>query len=83
MKVIECCKCHKLFKSTEDHFVFYSREKNMNYCRECSVELLRVMVAGLTVMDDYKGIVDDLLSEGEIRSEAQEKRDRRMVYARV
>ena len=48
MKVLECNRCHKLFKSSEIHMAVFTDE-TYNYCEECT--FIFVMLAGKTLND--------------------------------
>ena len=47
MKVIECSKCHRLFRSTCDHITIYTKNGNENYCTSCTDMFLGYLHFGM------------------------------------
>lgn len=53
MKVLECKRCHNLFKSTDNHVTIQVDRKCNSFCEECSTKLLMATLHGMDVIDDY------------------------------
>lgn len=53
MKVLECQRCHSLFKSSDNHVTIQLNRKPHCFCDECSTKILLAALHGMDVIDDY------------------------------
>lgn len=53
MKVLECKRCHSLFKSTDDHVTIQLDRKCNCFCGDCSTKFLMAALHGMDLIDDY------------------------------
>ena len=63
MKVLECKRCHKLFKSTATPrmYVKLSSSEEINFCPECTADCAELMNKGMDLEDQRrKEIIIDL-----------------------
>lgn len=43
MKTIECSRCHRLFKSTDERMYVHTKTVDFNYCTECTERAWQLM----------------------------------------
>lgn len=43
MKTIECSRCHRLFRSTDERMYVHTATNDFNYCSECTERALQLM----------------------------------------
>ena len=51
MKTIECSRCHKLFRSTEERIYIHTRTQDYNWCADCTRQALQMMKIDLRMED--------------------------------
>lgn len=51
MKTIECSRCHKLFRSTEERIYIHTRTQDYNWCADCTRQALQMMKIDLHMGD--------------------------------
>ncbi len=47
MKILECSRCHRMFKSTDEHIYIHTKTNDFNWCDECTERALQLMGAKL------------------------------------
>lgn len=63
MKVLECKRCHKLFKSTATPrmYVKLSSSEEINFCPECTADCAELMNKGMDRKEQQRAmIMEDL-----------------------
>lgn len=53
MKVLECKRCHSLFKSSDNHLTIQFDRKCNNFCDDCSKTILMAALHGMDMIDDF------------------------------
>ena len=43
MKTIECSRCHRLFKSTDERIFIHTKGQDYNWCSDCTRRAMRLM----------------------------------------
>ena len=43
VKILECHRCHRLFKSTDEHIFIHTKTKDVNWCEKCTTRALQLM----------------------------------------
>lgn len=43
MKTIECSRCHRLFKSTDERIFIHTATQDFNWCEDCTRRALQLM----------------------------------------
>ena len=64
MKVLECKRCHKLFKSTTAPrmYVKLSSSEEINFCPECTADVAELLNKGMDREERQRAaIIEDLL----------------------
>ena len=52
MKILECSKCHHLFKSTTMHIMLVFDDGNIhNYCRKCAITFIELAKLGAPIAE--------------------------------
>ena len=63
MKVLECNCCHHLFKANVDHFTYYSKDGNHNFCEECSDKIWHIIHRGVLKMMEEDEEVERMVNK--------------------
>lgn len=53
MKVLECKRCHTLFKSSDNHVTIQLNRKCNCFCDSCSTKILLAAMQGMDMIDDF------------------------------
>lgn len=52
MKVLECSKCHRMFKSSEERMFIHTKEADFNFCTNCTLKA--TMLMELNIQEEEK-----------------------------
>lgn len=54
MKILECSRCHRMFKSTDEHIFIHTKKSDYNWCQKCTRRALELMDSKLDAERDMK-----------------------------
>lgn len=43
MKTLECSRCHRLFRSTDERIYIHTKDEDFNWCESCTKRALQLM----------------------------------------
>lgn len=62
MKILECSKCHRLFRSTSDHItIYFAGGKSDNFCTSCTDMMLGYLAIGMEIEEATGGAVGGII----------------------
>ena len=62
MKILECCKCHRLFRSTNDHItIYFGNGQSDNFCTSCTDMMLGYLNIGMQIEEATRGAVGGII----------------------